>query len=120
MLGLASAARHKGMMEGKSVRFSAERVELGLEGTDAGITFMPKVPAVIALGNASTMFGRSKDETMTAIHERAADEVSKVETRAGVCNVKPDCAGLGVTCILGEAWQRVLIITEVLGKSTAS
>ena len=34
----------------------------------------------------------------------------------GVCNIKPDCAGVRVTCILGEAGQRILVITEVLGK----
>ena len=116
VLRLATAARCEGAMEGKGVGFSAQRAELHLERADVGITFMPELPAAIALGNASTTFGRSKDETMTAVHERVADEVSKVETRTGVCNVKPDRAGVGVTCILGEACQRVLIITEVLDK----
>ena len=37
---------------------------------------------------------RSGDETMTAVHKGAADEVSKVETHVGVCNVKPNCAGV--------------------------
>ena len=116
MLGLATAARREGAMEGKGVGFSAQWAELGLEGADAGIAFMPEAPAAVALGNASATFGRSKDETMTAIHEGAADEVSKVETRAGVCNVDPNRAGVRVACILGESGQGVLVVTEVSGE----
>ena len=57
MLGLAAAARRKGTMEGKGVGFSAQWAELGLEGADAGIAFMPEMPAAVALGNACTTFG---------------------------------------------------------------
>ena len=53
---------------------------------------------------------------MTAVHKRATNKVSKIETRAGICNIKPDRAGVRVTCILGEARQRILVVTEVLGK----
>ena len=113
MLGLAVAARREGAMKGKGVGFSAQWAELSLERADAGITFMPKAPAAIALGNTCTTFGRSEDETMTAIHEGAADEVSKVETRVGVCDVDPNRAGVRVTCILGESGQRVLVVSEV-------
>ena len=69
MLGLASAARRKGAVEGKGVGFSAQRAELSLERADASITFMPKAPAVIALGNTGSAFGRSEDETVTTIHK---------------------------------------------------
>ena len=96
MLGFATAARHKAVVEGKSVGLSAQRA-------DASITFMPKAPAPVTLGNASTTFSRSENETMMAVHEGAADEVSEVETRAGVCNIEPDRAGVRVTCILGES-----------------
>ena len=116
MLGFATAAQREGVMEGKGVRFSAQRAELGLEGADAGITFMSKMPAAVTLGNTGTTFGRSENETMAVIHKGMADEVLKVETRMGVCNVKPNCAGVRVTCILGESRQRVLVITEVLGE----
>ena len=116
MLGLATAARHEGVMEGKGMGLSAQWAELGLEGENAGITFMPETPAAIALGNACATFGRSEDETMMAIHEGAADEVSKVETRVGVCNVEPNRASVRVTCILGESRQRVLVISEVFGE----
>ena len=105
MLGLATAAQREGAMEGKGVGFSAQWAELGLEGADAGITFMPEMPAAITLGNACATFGRSEDETMTAIHEGVADKVSQVETHVGVCNVKPNRAGVRVTCILGESRQ---------------
>ena len=53
---------------------------------------------------------------MTTVHEGTANEVSKVETRTGVCNVKPNHAGIRVTCILGESGQGVLVVTEVPGK----
>ena len=119
VLGLAMAAQHKGMMEGKSVGFSTQGAELSLERADTGITFMPEAPAVITLGNASLTFGRSKDETMTTVYEGVANKVSKVEIRTGVCNVKPDRAGVRVTHILGESWQGVLIVMEVLGKGRA-
>ena len=69
MLGLAMAARREGAMEGKGVGFSAQWAELGLEGADAGIAFMPKTPAAVTLGNACATFGRSEDETMTAVHK---------------------------------------------------
>ena len=49
MLGFATAARCEGAVEGKDVGFSAQRAELSLERTDAGITFMPKAPAVITV-----------------------------------------------------------------------
>ena len=116
MLGFTMAARRKDAMEGKGVGFSTQWAELGLERADAGITFMPEAPAAITLRNASSTFSRSEDETMTTVHERVADKVSKVETRAGVCNVKPDRTGVRVACILGESWQGVLIVGEVLGE----
>ena len=109
MLGLAMAARCEGAMEGEDMRFSAQRA-------DASITFMPKVPAAITLGDASLMFGRREDETMTAIHKGGAHKVLKVETCTGVCNIKSDRAGVRVACILGELGQEVLIVTEVLGE----
>ena len=89
-------------MEGKGVRFSAQRAELGLGRADAGIDFMPEAPAAITLRNAGTTFSRSEDETMAAIHKGTANKVSKIETRVGVCNIKPDHAGVRVACILGE------------------
>ena len=120
MFGLATAARREGVMEGKGVRFSAQGAELGLEGADADITFMPEAPAAITLGNAGTMFSRSEDETVTTIHKGTADKVLKVETRVGVCNINPNCADVRVTCILEESGQGVLVITEVLGKGEVS
>ena len=116
VLGFATAARRKGAVEGKSVGLSTQRAEFGLERADASITFMPKAPAPVTLGNTSTAFGRSENKTMTAVHEGAADEVSEVETHAGVCNIEPDRAGVRVTCILGESRQGVLVIVEVLSE----
>ena len=116
VFGLTTAARREGAVEGKGVGFSTKGAELGLERADAGITFMPESPTAIALRNAGSTFCRSEDETIAAIHKRAADKVSKVETHTGVCNVDPDRAGIGVTCILGESGQRVLVISEILGE----
>ena len=116
VLRLAAAAGGQDAMHIDGVGFTADRAELTFEGTGARMRSMPKSPATVALGNSDVLLSRSNGKTMRAVHKGTTDKVAKIETRAGVLNIKPESPRASTRGITGEAGVRGLVKMEILGE----
>ena len=97
-----------------SVAFATYRTEFAFDWAHSGVSRVAKSPAAVALRDTNVFQCRGNGETMWAIHERTADKVSHLETRARVFYIKPEGAYVGARADSGKAGARVFIKSKIL------